>query len=211
MKALKRETTIANRRPAALSPPSIAGIAGSEGCSIFIFSFVFLSVTRRLGGEFALLSLKLSRSLLQESRCPFRLILGSTANAKQSSLQKRPFGQSHLHPLINRLHSVLHRQRSVRDDLSRNRLLPRNQLRRRHHFIHQPNPMRFLRRDHLPGQHHLQRKPLTHQARQPLRPAISRNNSQLHLRLPQLRVVASEPHSASKSQFASAANRKSIN
>jgi hypothetical protein len=45
MKALKRETTIANRLPAAFSSPSIAGIAGSGGRSTFIFSFVvFLCV-----------------------------------------------------------------------------------------------------------------------------------------------------------------------
>jgi hypothetical protein len=44
MKALKRETTMANRLPTALRPPSIAGIAASGGRSILIFAFVFLSV-----------------------------------------------------------------------------------------------------------------------------------------------------------------------
>jgi hypothetical protein len=44
MKALKRETTIANRFPEALRLPSKAGTTGSGGRSIFIFSFVFLSV-----------------------------------------------------------------------------------------------------------------------------------------------------------------------
>src|SRR4030088_3572492 len=115
MKALKRETTIANRRPAALSPPSIAGTAGSGGRSIFIFSFVVLSPrlksnrrrdaacrvsgcvqTRRgkprLYSRFCLLPLEPRRPLLQTRRRPFLLILGSAAGAKQSRLQKRPFG-----------------------------------------------------------------------------------------------------------------------
>jgi hypothetical protein len=45
MNELKREMTIANRFPAALSPPSMAGTGASGGRSIFIFSFVFLSVS----------------------------------------------------------------------------------------------------------------------------------------------------------------------
>src|ERR1700675_2087722 len=114
MKALNRETTMANRRPAALSPPSMAGTAGSGGRSIFIFPFVVLSVPQfdkhtrivvetRLAASPAackedgaspvstldccLLAFELRRPLLQKRRRPFRLILGSATNAKQSSLQ----------------------------------------------------------------------------------------------------------------------------
>src|SRR3982074_2820455 len=99
MKALKRETTTANRLPAPLSPPSTAGISGSGGRSIFIFSFVVLSPrlksSRRrdaacrspggvqTGGEkprlysrFCLLPLDLRRPLLQKRRRTFLLILG---------------------------------------------------------------------------------------------------------------------------------------
>src|ERR1035437_6771417 len=151
------------------------------------------------------------RTFFQKRRRSFLLILSGAADAKQSRLEKQPLGQSHLHAFVDRLHSVPHRQRSVGDDLSRNRFRARNQFRRRSHFIHQPNPMRFLRRDHLPGQHHLHREPLPHQPRQPLRPAVSRDNPQLHLRLPQLRVVAGKTHGASESQFAPAAKRKSVN
>src|SRR6266404_3886439 len=147
MKALNRETTMANRRPAAPSPTSIAGTAGSGGRSIFILSFVVFSapqfdkhtrivVETRLAASPAackedgaslvstldccLLPLELGRPLLQKRRRSFLLILGSAANPKQSSLQIKSFGQRHLHPLLDRLHSVLHRQRSVCDDLSRN-------------------------------------------------------------------------------------------
>src|ERR1019366_2427450 len=151
------------------------------------------------------------RTFFQKRRRSFLLILSGAADAKQSRLEKQPLGQSHLHPFVDRLHSVPHRQRSVGDDLSRNRFRARNQFRRRSHFIHQPNPMRCLRRDHPPGQHPLNRDPLPHHPRQPLRPAVSRDNPQLHLRLPQLRVVAGKTHGASESQFAPAAKRKSVN
>src|ERR1700694_2557069 len=149
MKELKRDTTIAKRFPVPLSPPSTAGISGLDGRSIFIFSFVFLSPrlesnrrrdaacrvsgcvqTRRgkprLFSRSCLLPLEPRSPFLQKRRGPFLLILGSAADAKQSSLQQRPFGQRHLHALVDRFHSELHRQRSVRDDLSRNRLRPRN-------------------------------------------------------------------------------------
>src|SRR5580698_5348173 len=159
----------------------------------------------RLYSRFELLPLKRRRTLLEKRCSPFFLIFGRATKSKQSRFQKQALGQSHLHPLVDRLHRVLHCQRSIRDDLSRNRLRPRNQLRRRSYFIHQPNAIRFLRRDHLPRQHYLHRESLAHQPRQPLRPAISRKNSQLHLRLPQLRVIAGETHGASQSQFASAA------
>src|SRR5580658_435293 len=212
MKALKRETTRAKRIPTALSPPSMAGTAGSGGRSNFIFSFVFLSATRRLSGESVSLAFKRRRPLLQKRRRPFLLVFSRAANSKQSSLQKQPLGERHLHPFVDRLDSVLHRQRSVRNDLGRNRLRPRNQLRRRRrHFIDQPNAMRFLRRDHLSRQHHLHCEAFAHQPRQPLRPAVSGNNSELHLGLPELRVFARETHAAGERQFASAAKCKSVN
>src|SRR5208283_4029053 len=107
MKALKRETTIANLFPAPLSPPSIAGIAASEGCSIFIFSFVDslrASVVNRLlifdrpitRWPDDLFPLKHRRTLLQKCRSPFLLVFGRAAYPKQRSLQKQPLRQSHL-------------------------------------------------------------------------------------------------------------------
>src|ERR1700733_597958 len=210
MKALKRETTRAKRIPAAPSPPSMAGTAGSGGRSNFIFSFVFLSATRRLSGALGSLAFKRRRPLLQKRRSPFLLVFCRATNSKQSSLQKQPLGERHLHPFVDGLYRVLPRQRSVRNDLGRNRLRPRNQLRRRRHFIDQPDAMRFLRRDHLSRQHHLHGKAFAHQPRQPLRPAVPRNNSELHLGLPELRIIARETHGAGERQFASAAKCKSV-
>ena len=70
--------------------------------------------------------------------------------------------------------------------------------------------MRLLRRDHLARQHHLHGNAFAHQSRQTLRPAVSGNDSQLHLRLPQLRVFAREAHGARHRNLASAAQRESV-
>src|ERR1700687_1443238 len=131
MKELKRETTIANRFREALSPPSIAGTAASGSRSIFISSFraflhfqsfspgLCVSVVKPspvflcglCGKAFDLPPLKPRRPLFQKRRRPFLLILGSAADAKQSSLQIQSFGERHLHTFVDRLHRVLHRQR----------------------------------------------------------------------------------------------------
>src|SRR5258708_3874753 len=165
MKALKRETTIANRFPAALRLPSRAGVARSGGRSSFIFTFVhFLCASMSLwlirrgplclsvspvvnfavglrvprGKAFDFLPLNPSPPFLQKRLRPFLLTRGSTKNPKQSGFQIKSWTQCLLPPFFTPLHSVLHRQRTVRDDLSRNRFRARNQLRRRRHFIHQP-------------------------------------------------------------------------
>lgn len=44
MNSLKRETTIAKRRPVALRPPASVGIAGFGGLSILIFLAVVFSL-----------------------------------------------------------------------------------------------------------------------------------------------------------------------
>src|SRR5450432_2920997 len=227
---LKRATTIANRRPAPRRAPSIAAISGSGTGSTVILFFVssspYLRVAlcplwlKALDAPVSSVSpvvetrrslpLKRGRPLLQKCRSPFLLIFRRASHGKKNGLQIKPLAQSHLHASVDGLHRVLHSQRSVRNNLRRNRLRPRHQLRRRGHFIDQPNAMRLLGRDHLPGQHHLHRDPLAHQPRQPLRSPIPRNNPQLHLRLPQLRVLAREAHRASKRQFAPTPKRESV-
>src|ERR1035437_2883216 len=148
MNALNRATTMANRRPVASSFPSSARNSPSAGCSTFNRSL--FSVTKCLRGEafnpqcplcplwlkpLDLLPFKRRRPHLQERRSPLGLILSSPAHSKQSSLQIKPLSQSHLHPFVHGLHRILHSQRSVSNNLRRNRLRPRNQLSRCDHFV----------------------------------------------------------------------------
>src|ERR1017187_6663781 len=178
MKALKRETTMANRFPAALRLPSREGIAGSGGDSTFNLVF---SVAPCLHGEFPapepyptvrsrniyfcnltsdfLLAFKPRRPFLQKRRRPFFLIFSRATDAKQRSFKKQPLGQRHLHALVDGLHRILHGQRSIRHNLRRNRLRPRNQLGSRRHLIHETNAMRLLRHNHLARQHVLHSQP----------------------------------------------------
>src|SRR5579863_10118902 len=223
MKALNRETTIANRIPTALSEPSSAGRSARGGASTTKFFLPFFSVTQCLRGGFTLcpsvpsvvkpltlLPFKRSCPLLQECRSPFLLILSSASHCEQHSFQIQSFAQSHLHAFVHGLHRILNCQRSIRDNLRRNRLRPRNQLRSHSNFIHQPDAMRFLRRNHFAGQQLLHGQAFAHQPRQPLRPAIAWDNPQLHLRLPQLGILTGQPNRASHRHLASATQRKSI-
>ena len=52
--------------------------------------------------------------------------------------------------------------------------------------------------------------PLPHQARQPLRAAVAGNESELHLGLAELGVVAGQSHGAGHGEFAAAAERESV-
>src|SRR5450631_4515263 len=178
--ALNRATTMANRLPVASSFPSSARNSASGTRSTFNLYSSVISVSSVINSDVnpcdpresvatKLLSLKRRRPLLQKRRSPFLLILCSAAHAKQHRLQVESLGQSHLHPFVDGLHRILHGQRSIRNNLRHNRLRPRNQIGGRGHFIHQPNAMRLLRRDHLARQHHLHREALAHQPRQPLR------------------------------------------
>src|SRR5579862_580512 len=219
IKELKRETTMAKRLPEASSLPSKAGNKGSGGNSVFSFNFslcLWVSVVNSLlvreGPRLLIsLALKLRCALLQKRCSPFLFIFGRAGNAKQYGFEIQALAQAHLHALVYGFHYVLYSQRSVRNNLRRYRLGARNQLTRSHNFIDQPDAMRFLSRDHLTRQQHLHRNAFAHKSRQPLRPAISWNNSQLHFWLPQLRVLAGQPDRAGHRHLASAAERKSVN
>src|SRR5207253_9925381 len=72
--------------------------------------FASLRLTRLL------LALELRLPFFQERRGSFFLVLSRAAHAEQSRLQIEPFGQGHLHALIDGLHGILHRERRIRDD-----------------------------------------------------------------------------------------------
>ena len=115
MKELNRATTTANRLPAPLSSPSMAGIAGSGARSIFNFAFVALlrgaSLCPSVSSVLKLLTLlpfKRRRPLFQKCRSPFLLIFGRACYRKQHCLQIQSLAQSHLHTFVYRLHRILH-------------------------------------------------------------------------------------------------------
>src|ERR1700682_391206 len=170
MNALKRDTTIAKRFPDELRPPAKPRSSGSARSSEPSFLLSVFLVTQCLRAGFALttlclcapcgkaldlLPLERRRPLLQKCRRTFLLIFGRATYAEQHGLKIEALGQSHLHTLIHRFHCILNGQRSVRNNLRRNRLGARNQIRRRSDLVHQPDAQRLLRGNHLARQHHL--------------------------------------------------------
>src|ERR1700740_2608514 len=77
-------------------------------------------------------------------------------------------------------------------------------------MIHEPDAQRFLGSDHFAGQAQLVRHAFAAQASEPLRTAVTRQNPQLHFRLPQLGVFAGDSNRATQCQLASAAESESV-
>src|SRR5581483_3021772 len=108
------------------------------------------------------LPLELRSALLQKRRCPLFFVFGGAAKTKERCFKIEPFGQGHLHSLIDRFHRELHGQRSVGNDLLRNSFSPRDEFGRRNHLIHQSHALRFLGADHFACKHQLHRSSLAY-------------------------------------------------
>src|SRR2546426_10636834 len=84
------------------------------------------------------------------------------------------------------------------------------QIRGRHDLVDEADPVRLRRIDHLSGQNELHRDAFAHESRQALRAAVARRDSQLHLWLPELRVLAGDTDVARHRQLAAAAQGESV-
>src|SRR5271166_1708448 len=63
------------------------------------------------------LPFKLRRALLQERAGAFVLVLRRAADGEERGFEVEAFGEGHVEAVVYRFHGVLHRQRSVGDDL----------------------------------------------------------------------------------------------
>src|ERR1700737_1405152 len=128
MNSLKRETTIAKRKPDPFSFPatvcfrifssvsfSEAEPARSEAEGCFCGGISSLLKNSDSSAATKLFTFELRRSLLQKRRRAFLLVFGRATHAKQQCLKIKALSQSHLHAFVNRFHRILHGQRSVRD------------------------------------------------------------------------------------------------
>ena len=197
MKLLNRLTTIPKRNPAAAQ--LAADLPG------FNFSAISLSARRSI-----YFPLKLRRPLLHKRPVPSRISSVAQDNPNSVASRNKSLFLRHLHSTLDRFHRVLHRQRRVRDNFLRHRFRRRQKFRRLINPIHQPDPLRLFRRNHFARQTQFMRHAFAAQPRQPLRSAVTRNNSELHFRLPQLRRLARDADRARQRHLASAAQRKPI-
>ena len=104
----------------------------------------------------------------------------------------------------------LDRDRGVGGDLFEDCLGARDQISGRHDFVDEPDAVGLLRADHLSGEDELQGAALSDQARQALRAAAARKESELDFGLAELRVLHRDPDGASHRRLAAAAERKAI-
>src|ERR1700676_21937 len=204
MKLLKRLTTIPNRNPTALSSPSI-----DPGCNFVVIQIFCTRQKRRRRAFYPLLPLPHPLSLLPfELGLPFfkkRLrsfphVFRRAREAKERRLKKEALFLRHFDAALDRFDGVLHGQRRVGDYFLGHALRSSQQFARFVNVIHQPDALRLFGGDHLSRQTKFVRHALAAKPRKPLRPAISRNDTQLHLGLAELRSFARNPNRARKRQ-----------
>ena len=135
----------------------------------------------------ALLSLKLRRAFLEESRCTFSLVVGRGTDCEKRGFDEQAFGHARLQSFIDRFKRVLHAKGSVRDDLLQHSFGTLDDLRVRHQFIYQTNAVGFCCIDDVARKDQLERSASPDQTRHALRAAIARHDSQLYFRLTEFR------------------------
>src|SRR5882757_4285551 len=155
-------------------------------------------------------AVKLWCALFNEGGGAFLLVLGCGAQAEIRSLEQQALALARLQALVCGLERELHRDRGVGGDLPQDRLGARNQFGGRHDLVDEPDPIGFLRADHLAGENELQGAALSHQPRQALRAAAARKQTELDFRLAELRGLDCDPDSAGHGGLAAAAERKAI-
>src|SRR4029077_17922728 len=98
---------------------------------------------------------------------------------------------------------VLHCERRISENLFQDRFRARDQVSRRHDLVNESDAISFLSRDHSSGKNELQRATFADEAWQTLRSTAAGNDSQLHFRLTELRVLSGNSNRASHGCFAS--------
>ena len=130
-----------------------------------------------------LLSLELGFALLEKGPGSLAHVLGAGNQTEQRGLVRLRLGKRHLQPSVDRIDDVAHRDRGLRGE--RGRELPgfRHQIRHRHDTVDEPQPVRFLRADWIPGQQNLQRVSPPDEPSQALCSGIARDDAEVDLGL----------------------------
>src|SRR5881398_586004 len=117
-------------------------------------------------------------------------------------LEQEPLLERHLQPLVHRLEGEAHGQGTHRQYTPQRFLRRGQQLRARHHLVHEADPVRFVGVDHVARQNEVQGVPLAHETRQALRAAITGRDAELHLRLTELCGLTRDPEMARHGELA---------
>src|SRR5262249_45445793 len=166
----------------------------TEWADLLVFPAPHLSSQAR---EDASPPLELWRALLQKRLRAFLLVFRSGTESEERGFQRQAFSQASLHPSVHRIERVLHRDRGVRKDLLEDRFGARDQIGSRNDFVDESDAIGLLRADDLSGKDDLQGVALPDQPGHALRSTATRNESQFHFRLAELRVLCGHPDGAS--------------
>src|SRR5882762_6372254 len=158
----------------------------------------------------SLAATELGWTLFKEGGRALLLVFGSGAEAKVRSLEQQALVLARLQSLVHGGERELHRHGGVRRDFLQDCLGTCEQIRCRHDFVDESNAVSLLRAYHLRGKNELQGATLSHQARQSLRAAAARNQSEGNFRLAELCRVHCDSDGASHRRLAAAAERKAI-
>src|SRR5579859_2231734 len=161
-------------------------------------------------GSVSLAAAELRCALLEEGGRALLLVFGSGAQAKIGRLEQHALVLARLQSLVHRIERELHRHGGVGSDFPQDCLGARQQIRRGHDFVDESDAVSFLRADHLRGKDELQGATLSHQARQSLRAAPSRDEAQGDFRLAEPRRIHRDSDRASHRCLAAAAEREAI-
>src|SRR4029077_14975541 len=132
-------------------------------------------------------ALELWRPLLEERRRAFLLVFRARAEAEIRGLQGEAFSLAPFEPLVHGLEGERDGQGRVREDLVQHLLRARDQLRGGNDLVDETDAVGLLGGDRVPGEDELQGPALADQAREPLRPAASGEDPELHFGLTELR------------------------
>src|SRR6266581_3328665 len=143
-------------------------------------------------------------ALLQERRQPFSHVLGGREQPEMIGLEQQALFEGHLQPLVHSLQGEAHGEGTHREDTPQRFLRRGQQLRPRHHLVHEADAVRLPGVDHVARQNEVEGIPLAHEARQPLRAAVPGRDAELHLGLAELGGVARDPQVTRHGELAAA-------
>src|SRR3990172_6759647 len=148
--------------------------------------------------------------LFEERGDPFLPVGGGKSRGEQARLERARISEVEVETPVHRHLRRPDGDRTPGEDLFRD--LPRraHQLRRRDDLVHQADLVRPLRGDHLPGEDQLLREVSPDKSLHALRPAVSRDDPEVPLRLAEPGRVRGDQQIARHRHLASPAQRESV-
>src|SRR5690348_4458970 len=169
----------------------------------------FMSSVRLQGAGGGLFSFKFRFPLFEEGRDSFLCIFCPEAICKGKRLRMKPFFPGPKRG-IDTTDELADGKGSLSLNLEQDAAAGLRKIFRSHHLVYKACAQGLLRTDHFPGHHQLQGQARTCKPGQSLGAAVSRNDSQVYLRLPEPGRFRGYPEMTRHGQLASSAQRVSV-